>query len=207
MCLPQSHMTRTPWGKATQQSSVDSLRVPSHQQPPSEPECVTYCLWMVSQYVANEYPDRSIRTKTRAPTIDEIQDFIQTDELGWKPNQDDLTSLSSLVSSVKFNLEYTFGQPPRKLNTVVNNSLNNYLPTIAFIDQLLLEEGTRGEGPLHAVVLSGANEQRTVVLDPWMQQSKEVKNTKLEDAWDPDYNQVIEISLSVDSDIETEGRQ
>lgn len=154
---------------------------------------------MASHYLANEYPDESIRSQTRPPTIDQIQEYIETDELGWRPEQDPLTELSTYISTVKFDLHYNYGDPTKQLMKTVESNLENHLPTIAFIDPVRLRDGKkRDEGPLHAVVICGQDGGNSVICDPWRQGTDQVENNKLKDAWDPDYNQLIDIALSAE---------
>lgn len=189
-------MPRQPW--TNHQLGFDYLRVPSHTQPTDEADCVVYSLWMVTNYVGNEFPDRTVRDATNVPTIDHIKEFIRTDQLGWRPNQDDLTELSSSVSSVSLSLESWTGDPPRGLLNLAEECLADSLPLVAFIDAQQLRRGIRGSGPLHAVVIVGLNDvdAEVAIADPWFTAIHSVAKDNLEDAWDPSHHQIIDVDLN-----------
>lgn len=190
-------MPRNPW--ISSHLGFSHLRVPSHTQPETEADCVVYSLWMVANYVANEHPDDSIRDDMRAPTIDDIKEFISTDELGWRPNQSDLTDLSTFLCGLNFSLESWDGSPPRSLIDLAVEQLDENLPLIAFIDAQQLRQGTpRGSGPLHSVVIAGIDEHsnEVAIADPWFAAIHSVSGDNLEDAWDPSLHQIIDIAVN-----------
>lgn len=181
----------------TQDCGFESLRVPAHSQPEEEAECVVYTIWMVANYIGNEYPNRTIREETTIPKIDEIKDIIQPDNLGWRPNQADLTELSAHMSTVHLSLETWAGTPPRSLIELVETRLEKSLPLIAFVDALQLRRGIRGSGPLHAVVIVGEDNENDeiAIADPWFTAIQAVSSQKLDDAWDPMHHQIIDVDV------------
>ena len=197
-------MPGNPWTSHAD-SNLEHLRVPSHAQPTDEAECVVYSLWMVSNYVGNEFPDAKVREETNVPTIGDIHEYIQPDpKTGWKPNQDDLTELSAYVSSLHFSLEQRSGNPPRELSELAEESLENDLPLIAVIDALQLRRGIRRSGPLHTVVIAGVDDDEIAFADPWYAKMDNAPKENLEDAWDPMLQQTIDVSLSGNVDSQEE---
>lgn len=172
------------------------LHMPSYRQPQEAPECIYYSLWIVMQYVANEYPDKSIRRKTNPPKLDTIMDYIEIGSLGWEnAGQEPLTQLSSEVSTLSLNLEYRYKGLPQRVDEFANKGLNQLLPTIIWVDQLLLKTGERGEGPQHAVVVCGADDEYITIEDPLVEGTTTLEIGKLEEAWDSEYNTAIEVRL------------
>jgi hypothetical protein len=160
---------------------------------------------MVANYIGNEYPDRDVRDDTNVPTIDEIKRFITTDELGWRPNQGDLTDLSVFTSSVRFSLDSWPGSVPRSLIDLAADRLDNDLPLIAFIDAKQLRQGRpRGSGPLHSVVIVGIdddeNSNEVAIADPWYAAIHSVSEDNLEDAWDPSHHHIIDVAVNQSTD-------
>ncbi len=172
------------------------LHMPGYRQAQHAPECIYYALWVSTHYVANEYPDKQVRDRTRPPKLDEIRKHLDTGDLGWEePSQDPLTELSSEISSVKLNLEYSYGGFPKRIDEFVEDGLDQLLPTIIWVDNVLLESGKRGEGPMHAVVVCGAGDTTITVEDPLVEGTTTLEIANLEEAWDPEYNTAIEVRL------------
>lgn len=186
-------MPRRPW--TSDSEGYEHLRIPIHTQPINEPECVIYALWMVANYVGNEFPDKNIRDLTKTPSIDDIREHITVDEAGWRPNQSDLTALSNEVSTTHFNLEKWPGEPPQTLCKLASESLENDVPIIAFIDAQQLHRGIRGTGPLHAIVIAGVENRVVQIGDPWVAAVQTVPRDNLEDAWDPMLHQIINVTV------------
>jgi hypothetical protein len=172
------------------------LHMPGYRQAQDAPECICYALWMAMQYVANEYPDKDIRKKTIPPKLDTIMDYIEIGSLGWEnAGQEPLTQLSSKVSSLNFNLEYRYGGLPQRIDEFVSGGLDQLLPTIIWVDRVLLKTGERGEGPQHAVVVCGAGDEHVTIEDPLVEGTTTLEIGKLEEAWDPEFNTSIEVRL------------
>jgi hypothetical protein len=154
---------------------------------------------MVASYAGNDYPSRAVRDDVNVPKIDDIKDYIGTDELGWRPNQADLTELSAFVSGVDFLLDSWPGTPPKSLITLAEEQFVDDLPVIAFIDAQQLRQGTpRGTGPLHSIVIVGIDDKTddVAIADPWYAAIHTVQKDNLEDAWDPMHHQIIDVELS-----------
>jgi hypothetical protein len=172
------------------------LHMPGHRQPQDAPECIYYALWVAIQYVANEYPDEGVREKTNAPKLDTIQHYIETGQNGWENvGQEPLTQISSEIGSLNLNLEYRYNGLPQDIKQFAVDGLDKLLPTIVFVDRLLLEQGERGEGPLHAVVICGADDSHITVEDPLVEGTTTLEIDNLDEAWDPEFNTAIEVRL------------
>jgi len=187
-------MPNDPW--TTRRFDCAYLRIPTHSQPDEEAYCVPYALWMVVQYVKNEYPDNDVRSNTRSVSVDEITEFLEPDSLlGWTPNQSNLTEVSTYVSEVSFSLEQWRRNPPQNLLELAEDRLGNDLPIIGLIDAQMLRRGIRGTGPLHSVVIAGLGNHKAVIADPWYAALHEVPRDKLKDAWDPSHHQIIDVAI------------
>lgn len=92
--------------------STPYLRLPVQTQADNEAHCAPYAIWMATTYVANEYPDKSVRSSVNGPTIDDILDFLSVDEAGWRPDQEELTQLASYIGSLKLSLDSWYGDAP-----------------------------------------------------------------------------------------------
>ena len=200
-------MPRQPW--TGRECGFETLRVPAHTQPDDEADCIIYCLWMVSSYVGNEYPDRNTRDQTNVPTIDDIKKFTKTDELGWQPNQSDLTDLSASVSTVHFSLESWHSNPPKPLTEIAEQRLDEDLPIIAIIDAQLLRHGIRGSGPMHAIIIVGTDSgsDQVAIADPWYATIHAVGKDNLEDAWDPMLHQIIDVEVAQTNESASRGEE
>lgn len=172
------------------------LHMPSHRQPQNAPECICYSLWMTAHYVANEYPNRSVRNRTDPPKLDLIQKYIEIGKNGWEnPGQEPLTQLSSEIGSLKLDLEYRYNGLPQSIDEFAAERLDQLLPTIAWVDQLLLKNGTRGKGPMHAVVICGVGDTHITIEDPLVEGTTTLEIDNLDEAWDPEFNTAIELRL------------
>lgn len=178
------------------------LRIPPLSQPEAEAYCVPYALWIVINYVANEYPDQNIQRNTKPIKTVELVDQLDPDPLlGWKPNQSDLTKVANMAKTLNISLEEWPGTPPKSLIELSEENLKNDLPLIAFIDSHFLLHGVRsGRGADHSVVICGlgtnANGENTaIVANPWFAALHEVKQAKLEEVWDPSRHQIIDIDI------------
>lgn len=176
--------------------NYDVLHIPEYRQPQDAPECIYYALWMSINYVANNYPDRTVRTATDALKLDLIQDYIEIGDVGWEnPGQDPLTHISSEVGGVNLNLEYRYNGLPQSIDEFAREGLDKLLPTIVWVDRLLLDKKEREEGPLHAVVVCGVGDSHITIEDPLVEGTNTLETDRLDDAWDPEFNTAIELNL------------
>lgn len=172
------------------------LRIPRHRQPQDAPECICYTLWMAIHYVANEYPDKEIRDKTNAPNLDLIEEYINIGQNGWEnPGQEPLTEISSEVGTVELSLEYRYNGLPQRVDEFAKRGINKHLPSIIFIDRLLLKQQIRDKGPLHAAIICGVGEENITIKDPLLEGTTTLEIERLNEAWDPEFNQAIEVTL------------
>lgn len=172
------------------------LHMPGYRQAQDAPECIYYALWMATHYVANEYPDKEVRDRTKPPKLDLIKEYIEIGDLGWENvSQAPLTELASEVTSLKFNLEYRYNGLPQRIDEFASEGLDQLLPTIVWVDRVLLNTGKRGEGSMHAVVVCGAGESHITIEDPLVEGTTTLEIEKIEEAWDPEFNTAIELRL------------
>lgn len=189
-------MVGDPLIKGSEEHDYEILRMPDYRQPQDAPECIYYALWMAIQYVANEYPNKTVRDKTKPPKLDLIRDYIDIGRLGWEDvSQEPLTELASEVGSLKLDLEYRYNGLPQSIDEFVSRGLDHLLPTIVWVDRVLLKTGERGEGPLHAVVVTGVGESHITIEDPLVEGTTTLEIDKLNNAWDPEFNVAIEVKL------------
>ncbi|WP_160066320.1 hypothetical protein [Natronorubrum halalkaliphilum] len=80
------------------------------------------------------------------------------------------------------------------LYTVVENGLEDTVPTIAVVDSMRLQ-GYDEQGPLHAVVVTGMDDQRVVLNDPWGRMYDVYPKDLVADAWDTTLNRLITVDL------------
>lgn len=176
--------------------NYDILHMPGHRQPQNAPECICYALWTAIHYVANEYPDKQVRERTNPPKLDLIRDYIEIGENGWENvGQEPLTQIGSESGSIKLDLEYRYNGLPQSINEFVDERLERLLPTIVMVDRLLLKNGKRGEGPLHAVVVCGIGDSHITIEDPLVEGTTTLEIDNLDEAWDPEFNTAIELKL------------
>jgi hypothetical protein len=151
---------------------------------------------MTSHYIANNYPNKKVRERTTPPKLDKIREYIEVGDLGWEdPNQESLTGLSSEIGSLKFDLEHRYGGLPQTASEFAQEGLNKLLPSIIWVDNVLLKTGNRGTGPLHAVVVIGADEEEITIQDPLVQGITTLEANEVDDAWDPEYNTAVRVKL------------
>lgn len=183
----------SPWTSVT---GINALRVPGHTQPDREPECLLYALWMVLQFISTAYPNSSVRNAVDPLNPDQMKESITIRRTGWSPDQADLDALSEQTHPVSWILKYWKGAPPsNSLFEVIQDGLDDYLPTIVVVDAMRLQDLDR-RGPLHAVVATGLDDRRVVINDPWGTIADVYPRDTIADAWDTTLNRVITIDLS-----------
>jgi len=197
-------MVRNPLNNWLSSSSPDLdnlLHVPFDYQPRAEDECVVYCLWMVIHYFKNKHPNKDIRTETNSLSPDEIANEMTIVKGGWKPDQDELTLVSAKTGTLRFHLNYWQSGSPKPLFERVTEHVDAGRPVIPFVNGSQLRQGKRDNDGIHAVVASGygENSSGTDVIafhDPWGFPEDIKARPKLEDAWDPMFNQIVTVTLS-----------
>ena len=60
----------------------------------------------------------------------------------------------------------------------------------------MLKDQIRGEGPLHAMVVSGMGNERMTLHDPLKRSTDTFGIDKIDDAWDPEMNTALQVELS-----------
>lgn len=174
----------------------DILHMPGYRQAQNAPECIHYALWIAIHYVANEYPDKNVRDRTQPPKLDLLSEYIDIGKLGWEDvGQDQLTKLASETGSLKLHLQYKYNGLPQRVDEFVREGLDQLLPSIIWVDQVLLKNNERGEGPMHAVVVCGVGEEYITIEDPLVEGTTTLEIDRLDDAWDPEFNTAIEMKL------------
>lgn len=179
-----------------EEHDYDLLHMPDHRQPQDAPECIYYALWMAIQYVANEYPDADVREQTSALKLDTVAHYIEIGQNGWENvGQEPLTQIASEVGSIDLNLAYRYNGLPQSIDEFAEEGLDELLPSIVWVDRLLLKQGERGEGPLHAAVVCGVGDDHITVEDPLVEGTTTLEIENLDEAWDPEFNTAIEVRL------------
>lgn len=174
----------------------DMLHMPGYRQAQSAPECIHYALWTTIHYVANEYPDKGVRDRTQPPKLDLISEYIDIGDLGWEDvGQEPLTQLASETGGLKLHLQYRYNGLPQRVDEFASEGLDQLLPTIIWVDQVLLKNNKRGEGPMHAVVVCGVGDEHITIEDPLVEGTTTLEIDSLDDAWDPEFNTAIEPRL------------
>lgn len=174
----------------------DILHMPGYRQAQNAPECIHYALWIAIHYIANEYPDKDVRDKTQPPKLDLIREYIDIGELGWEDaGQEPLTQLASESGGLKLHLQYKYNGLPEPIDEFASEGLDQLLPTIIWVDQVLLKNNDRGEGPMHAVVVCGVGDEHITIEDPLVEGTTTLEIDRLDDAWDPEFNTAIEMRL------------
>ncbi len=177
------------------QFSIPHLRIPVQTQPDDEEHCAPYAIWMVTHYIESEYPDKSVRNKVSAPSIDDILDYLSVDEAGWRPKQEELTQLASTIGGIRLSIDSWYGTAPMKLSEIAARNLQDDLPLIGLIEAETLRRRVTRSSSLHAIVIAGVGEETAVIADPWYARLEEVAREKLEDAWDPTFHQILEVDI------------
>ncbi|WP_254545864.1 C39 family peptidase [Halomarina pelagica] len=191
----------TKWLSSSTPKLDKLLKVPFDYQPEAEDECVIYCIWMALHYFKNKHPNVDLRKATESLSPDEIMEDMTIVEGGWKPNQDELTVVSERTNTLQFSLNAWQDGAPKSLFSMVKENIQNERPIIPFINGSRLREKTRENDGVHAVVASGYSlpqdgDEFVAIHDPWGYPEDIVERQKLEDAWDPWFNQVLTVSLS-----------
>lgn len=197
-------MVRNPLGSWLSSSSPDLdklLRVPFDYQPESEDECVIYGLWMIIHYFKNKHPNDAIRSETNALSPDELMEDMTIVKGGWRPDQDELTLVSKRTRTLQFHLNYWQDGAPKPLFEYITENVEEDRPVIPFVNGPQLRQGKRDNDGVHAVVVSGygtkeGGEDVIAFHDPWGYPEDIKERPKLEDAWDPMFNQIITVTLS-----------
>lgn len=177
------------------------LQVPFDYQPESEDECVIYCLWMVVHYFKNKHPNEELRKETNSLSPDELREDMTIVEGGWKPDQDELTLVSERTKTLQFHLNYWQDGAPKTLFQLVTEHIEEGRPIIPFVNGSRLRQKTRANGGVHSIVAAGyaRNQDESDIVavhDPWGYPENIEERPKLEDAWDPMFNQVVTVTLS-----------
>jgi len=172
------------------------LRVPRYRQPQNAPECIHYALYIIAQYVTDHYPDPDVRDATGPVSLDLFREHIKTGRLGWEtPSQEPLTNIAAEIGGVQFSLETRYGRQPQSIDELVQEPLDQLLPTIVWIDKAMLKEDQRGSNPMHAMVVTGCGDTHITVEDPLVEGRITYDIDRLNDAWDPELNTAVTVDL------------
>jgi len=156
-------------------------------------------MWMVLQYMHSVYPSKEVRSATPVISPAEMRETITIRESGWSPDQSDLDALSEETGPVDWQMKWWRRTPPTDaLYRIVEDGLDEDLPTIAVVDSMRLR-GSNRRGPLHAVVIVGLGEHDVVVNNPWGDMNQTIPRDRVADAWDTTLNRVITMDLMTQS--------
>jgi hypothetical protein len=151
---------------------------------------------MVNNYFKNKHSNSELREETTVLPPDDLLNDLSIAEGGWKPDQDELTVVSKRTDTLKFELDYWKGDPPRELRDIIVENIDEGYPVIPFINGERLRKGTRMSDGAHAVVVAGYGDDQIALHDPMGYPEDIVPYKKLEDAWDPLFSMIVTTSLS-----------
>lgn len=190
-----------PWMTHPDNNSIEVLRVPSQAQPEREPECLPYSIWMVLHYVSEWHPIKWVRDETSKMSVEEIKSHITIRNAGWIPDDDELEALSNDTAPLRFRHEDWESSPPTTVFfELLENKLDKNLPIIPIIDVRALKQGIPGQGPAHAVVVTGIEGPNIIINDPWGRMHEIHNKNEFVDAWDARaINQMVIVDISEQS--------
>lgn len=184
------------WLSADTGQIDEFLPVPFDYQTEKEDECFVYCLWMANNYFKNKHPNESLRRETNVLSPDELLDDLTIVKGGWKPDQDELTVISNKIKTLDISLNYWQDGSPRELKDIIKENIDDGYPVIPFIVGQQLRKSFREDDGAHAVVVAGYGDDYIALHDPMGYPEDTISYSKLDDAWDPMFNQIVTISLS-----------
>lgn len=187
---------------------IDALNVPLRTQPNREQECLLYSLYMVLTYCESTHPSENLRNGTTVVTPEELkQDHITIRESGWAPSPEDLEELSDHLREINASLHYWTRSPPMNaFEDIVEDGLNNNLPTIAVVDAMRIQEIDSEDGQ-HAIVVTGLGRSHVTINDPWGSRQKRLKKGTVIDAWDTQLNRLITFDTNNQGTLKTNNSQ
>jgi uncharacterized protein YvpB len=162
---------------------VKILRVPYFNQSDSEWLCVVYSLKMVLDFYKNVHTTDKIREISPNTTRDELLGITKTKiATGTQISQNLIHSLNRAFPSMKFDLKQTNYREIQQALDKHNPVIVIYNPAILFINE---------EGPGHAGVVIGMNDQMIILNNPWYGPGFIVEKTEFDRAWEIEYNTAI----------------
>lgn len=188
------------------------LRVPAHTQPDTEKECMAFCVYMVLEYCRTAYPVNMVREYTPALQIDAIKDILTIREMGWALNGSDIDTLSAISSPLEFRLrEFERSPSSSRLYNIIDQQLENDLPTITIVDAIRLQEeredrqiAEEDETEEHSVVVIGNDDRHVYINDPWGGVREPFTHDVFAEAWDVGLNRVVTTNLQATLENATE---
>lgn len=195
--LVEHQMSKSAWTTHPDSPTLDVLRVPSQAQPETEPECLPYSMWMCIHYIAEWYPIDWVRDETRKIDAETLVDLLTIRQSGWIPDGDDLERVSQECGPIQFKHRFWETSPTSTgFFDLLERKLEKDLPTITIIDDKFLREGISGDGPVHAVTVTGINDSKVAYNDPWGHAHMVVDKHQFADAWDArNINQIIKVDI------------
>jgi uncharacterized protein YvpB len=191
-------MTRVPV-PISDTERTEALNVPNFNQPESENKCMVYALWDVLQFLKNHHSDPWVKDNTNTLDLDEIMEYITVRGAGWPSRQEELDELSDTIGKGEFKLvEWIESSPSQQeLHETIQDNLNKDLPLIVIVDFHTLHDTPEqgDELSMHSVVVTGEEDNKYLVNDPWNGKWFAVRKSKLADAWDVRLNQYVEINF------------
>jgi uncharacterized protein YvpB len=162
---------------------IKILRVPYFNQSDSEWLCVVYSLKMVLDFFKNVHTTREIRERSPNTTRDELLGITRTKiATGTQISENLIQSLNTAFPSLYFELKQTNYDTIQRALNKHNPVIVIYNPSILFINE---------EGPGHAGVVIGMNDQLIVLNNPWYGPGFYIEKTEFDRAWEIEYNMAI----------------
>jgi uncharacterized protein YvpB len=175
-------------------NQVKILRVPYFNQSDSEWLCVVYSLKMVMDFFKNIHTTEDVREKSPNTTRDELLKITRTKmSMGTQISAHLIQSLNKEFPGLKFELKQTNYIEIQKALKKHNPVITIYNPSILFINE---------EGPGHAGVVIGMNDQYIVLNNPWYGPGFYVEKSEFDLAWEIEYNRAISVQPNTQQRLE-----
>lgn len=197
-----------PPAKIELEDGVEVLNVPSYQQPPGSHECMLYAIQMCLQYVSERHPSSEFRERVEVLSIEEIKEFVPTDNVGWRPDRGDIDELSEETEPVIFDYKYmipsSYGKP--QLTELIYDSLKHSMPVILILDPGAFREHYTALAE-HAVVATGLTDNHVIYNDPWGDKHTRETRQDIFEAWRAaNPSSVVEVKTDMETGDTTQER-
>lgn len=162
---------------------VKILRVPWFSQSDSDWLCLVYSLKMVLDFYKNVYENPKIRQDAPNTSRDELISVTNTQVgLGTTIADHIINKLNQTFPTMGFELKATNYREIEKALKEHTPIIVLYNPSYLFINE---------QGPGHAGVVIGMNDQYVILNNPWYGPAFCIDKTSFERAWELEYNWAI----------------
>lgn len=186
-----------------QMYGIDVLRVPHDSQPETEPECMAYSLWYISQYINNKYPKNVVNRSANNLDIDDIRDLMNINsETGWRLDESELEKVAEEIGAIELDIinhGLTTGIDGFKKS--IKSNINQDKPVIIILDDIPFRKDRNVEGPRHAVVAVGVSDTEIVLHDPWNGSFAPFPMKDIVKSWEYAGRITVEIEITKQADL------